>query len=741
MSQPQHGPASNRLANNAISPLLGTTTTIYPGAAVPLAVASRSFNTPVGSLSSPVRKQSWAAVKEGTFLAPWKDRLLIFRSERVDFCRTEGGKSTYTLFLRDIVGVGRVETGRPILQIKRRARGDSTSPGEREGALKILQVKTRTENELYTWMDLIYSACPNLSGVSRPTNFSHTVHVGFDPATKEFLGLPREWARLLSASAITKEDYARNPQAVIEAVDFYADLAAKRSEDSEEYLLLSTTSGIGYRQKGNQHELELDVEAGKDDRRPIANSPNATYATYATYGTCATYTGPGSLAQLRASPSALLSPSRLDEPAEQGQYGRDGGKMPASAVENPSFAQPMLSVGNTPRNAPRKHQELTPRRIAPMAPTAPKNPLGAKTRCLHHGALPPSSKPMHCTQQPGARDFDATVTPLSVSCKRRQAVRYMTTSDAEIMAKLQSAVSTHDPDTSYARQRKIGQGASGQVYIAKIKALATGVARDVLRKRGPDALVAIKEMDLARQKNKQLLVDEIWIMRESRHDNIISFLEAFLLNDGQQLWVVMDYMEAALNDIISNHSEIGERHIATICREVCKGLQYLHSRRIIHRDIKSDNVLIDRDGNVKISSKADFGYCAKLTERQTKRVTVVGTTYWMAPEVVRQQSYNFKIDVWSLGIMAIEMAEMDPPYMDEEPIKAFYLIATSGTPPLRNAQKHSMLLKAFLARCLHADAQERASTEELLEHGFIQSGGVVGELVELLAFKTDGDGV
>lgn len=107
----------------------------------------------------------------------------------------------------------------------------------------------------------------------------------------------------------------------------------------------------------------------------------------------------------------------------------------------------------------------------------------------------------------------------------------------------------------------------------------------------------------------------------------------------------------------------------------------------------------------------------------------------MAPEVVRQKNYSYKIDVWSLGIMAIEMAEMEPPYMDEEPLRALYLIATSGTPPLRDPAKHSPLLKSFLAKCLRVDAQQRASTEELLEHEFLNSGGAVSELVELLAFK------
>ncbi|KAG5987729.1 hypothetical protein E4U54_004893 [Claviceps lovelessii] len=718
MSRLQHAPSSNRLANNAILPVPWTATTTYSGTTVPLALARRNLKTPVDPPSSLVRKQTWATVKEGTFLAPWKERLLVLRGERLDFCRAEGGKSAYTLFLRDVASVGRVETSRPILKIKRRANGDSTGPGEREGDLKILQVKTRTEDELYTWIDLIHMACPDLSGVSHPTNFSHAVHVGFNAATKEFLGLPREWVRLLNASAITKEDYARNPQAVIEAVDFYADLA-KRSENPEGYLALSSASGGSFRQDAE------DEGADEDDLGTIAKASNAAYATFATYD------GLGPSAQSRSSPSAHTSPHRRHEHVEHGQHGRGWERMPKSSVKNPSCRQPMPSVEDTPR----KHRGLTPLRMAPMAPRVPKNPPGAGTGYLHHDILPPSSEPLHWARKPGPRDSEHTVTALSVPSRRRQAVRYVTTPEAELMAKLRSVVSTHNPDMSYAKQKQVGQGASGQVYIAKIKTLATGVARDVVRERGPDAMVAIKEMDLDRQPNKQLLVDEIMIMRESRHDNIISFLEAFLLNDSQQLWVVMDYMEAALNQIIDNNSTIPERHIATICREVCKGLQYLHSRRIIHRDIKSDNVLMDRTGNIKIT---DFGYCAKLTEQRSKRATVVGTTYWMAPEMVRQQSYSFKIDVWSLGIMAIEMAEMDPPYMDEEPLRALYLIATSGTPPLRHAEKHGMLLKAFLARCLRVEPHLRPSTGELLEHEFVRSGGMVGELVELLAFKMDG---
>jgi len=162
--------------------------------------------------------------------------------------------------------------------------------------------------------------------------------------------------------------------------------------------------------------------------------------------------------------------------------------------------------------------------------------------------------------------------------------------------------------------------------------------------------------------------------------------------------------------------------------QTCKGLGYLHSQDIIHRDIKSDIIVLDARGRVKISmypllsslldinpSTAGFGICAKLTEQNPKLTTRMGTPYWMAPEVVKGKEYGAKVDVWSLGIMVIEMIEKEPPYIDEEPLKALYLIATNGTPSLKKPELHSRELKAFLAYCLCLDVASRATVDQLLQ--------------------------
>ncbi|KAI8620286.1 kinase-like domain-containing protein [Chytriomyces sp. MP71] len=268
-----------------------------------------------------------------------------------------------------------------------------------------------------------------------------------------------------------------------------------------------------------------------------------------------------------------------------------------------------------------------------------------------------------------------------------------------VMDKLRSIVSPGDPNLIYRKVKKVGEGASGKVYLA----------RNVQDASAPT--VAIKEMLLAKQPRKDLLVNEIMIMKECIHPNIVKYMDSFLV--GPDLWLILEYMDGGkLTDVIDTHGRLKEPQIASICNEIIKGIIHLHKRNIIHRDIKSDNVLIGRDGAIKLT---DFGYSARISVARKQRSTLVGTPYWMAPEVVKMKPYGPKVDIWSTGILAIECVEGEPPYLDEDHLKALYLISTNGTPTLKDPDSLSRDFKSFLGKCLEVDVSIRASGEDLLD--------------------------
>uniref|UniRef100_A0AAY4D8D8 non-specific serine/threonine protein kinase n=1 Tax=Denticeps clupeoides TaxID=299321 RepID=A0AAY4D8D8_9TELE len=420
--------------------------------------------------------------------------------------------------------------------------------------------------------------------ISLPSDFEHTIHVGFDAVTGEFTGMPEQWARLLQTSNITKLEQKKNPQAVLDVLKFYD---SKETGNSQKYMSFT----------GDLHDDE-------DEATPppmIAPRPEHTKSIYT-----------------------------------------------RSVIE--------------PLPPPTKD-----------AATSPISP-------------------------PAAESGSPTPTPSSTVPRSADKTRKKKMSDEEILEKLRSIVSVGDPKKKYTRFEKIGQG-----------------------------YVAIKQMNLQQQPKKELIINEILVMRENKNPNIVNYLDSYLV--GDELWVVMEYLAGgSLTDVVTETC-MDEAQIAAVCRECLQALEFLHSNQVIHRDIKSDNILLGMDGSVKLT---DFGFCAQITPEQSKRSTMVGTPYWMAPEVVTRKAYGPKVDIWSLGIMAIEMIEGEPPYLNENPLRALYLIATNGTPELQNPEKLSSVFRDFLNRCLEMDVEKRGSAKELLQHQFLKVAKPLSSLTPLI---------
>lgn len=503
-------------------------------------------------------------------------------------------------------------------------------------------------------MDDIYNNSP--LGSSGPTNFVHQVHVGFDPVSGAFTGLPEQWTRLLTSSAITKEDYARNPQAVLDVLEFY-------TENQKRGDWTATPNATMPNYIGN---LKGSSQTGSSNYNSTASVPSTTAARFGAgtgyAGSQATSTGmarassnqstssSGQSLMPQMPPAAVKSPGvgigggggamtpnsqarraqddyfnngvrssatgngqsvRTPQPASQGiqQPSRVAPQAPYSAGGGGASSAPSKSLPSAPSqqslnglkplitsSGQRSGDSRSPAggdspasesgrnagaAAAPVASrAAPPPPSSSSSNGTSHTATAghsqtakvaqsatsaaANSKPLPSPDAAAAQSSQAQAHQAQAAAQLTGKVapkagaqpgerRISTMTEAQITAKLRSVVSPQDPSKLYAKIKKVGQGASGSVYVAKT--LETGVK------------VAIKQMDLSAQPRKELIVNEILVMKDSKHPNIVNFLDSFLVKSSE-LWVVMEYMEGgALTDVIDNNT-LEEDQISSICFEV-----------------------------------------------------------------------------------------------------------------------------------------------------------------------------
>lgn len=269
---------------------------------------------------------------------------------------------------------------------------------------------------------------------------------------------------------------------------------------------------------------------------------------------------------------------------------------------------------------------------------------------------------------------------------------------------------TSDPTKIFKGLKKIGEGGNGSVYFAQRIENSEHVAIKVIQ-RDQSANIEAVENEIALQKLC------------SGHPNTVGYFDTYLTQT--ELWVAMEYVPGGSLTTLLLHAKLTEKQIAYICREALQALAFLHNENRVHRDIKSDNFLLGLKGEVKL---CDFGFAAQLTSEHSNRKSVVGTPYWMAPEIIKGHDYGVTVDIWSLGIMALEMADGEPPWINEPPLKALFLIVTRPPPTLDPHAQWSKDFRDFTALCLNADDKKRPSAQDMLKHPFIQSASEAADL-------------
>ncbi|CAF1125720.1 unnamed protein product [Rotaria sordida] len=631
---------------------------------------------------------------------------------------------------------------------------------------------------------------PQISEISTPISVTKNIHVSYDPQTNTFHGLPNEWEeQVKNLFAHSKpEDKARVMTCALKVIQ----QTIRESRNPTKHMRIQDKfhpDGISYESGDELSETESDLRSSQERLNSNGSFSSPSTDPYANHPSSKKYppgfpsshmnTNPSTnffeelkRATTRRKQSIEISSRKSDDEDHSPESNTSSNSHPTTPISNQlrevgvnnlvyqinrdtlvnesidniqynenlttsslikptpmqSIVPPPIPVrnhvndditvinNNNNNNEKSRKQtdqppELPPKTTRVIAAaskiTSPIHPIISTTKTNpivnkeNHQIVTPQTEPISPTHQ------EKLVARHKLKNNRRKM------SEEEAIKELEPIAAKDDPMTRFIIKKKLGSGAAGDVDLA----LDTKT----------NTKIAIKRMLWSKQPRKELIVSEIRVMKNCRFRSIVNFLDCYLR--PSELWIVMEYMNGGQLTHIVEQTVLDEGQMAAVTKECLEALQFLHSKNIIHRDVKSDNVLVGFDGSVKLT---DFGFCAQLANTESLRTTMVGTPYWMSPEVIKKLKYDRKVDIWSLGILMIEMIDGSPPYINEQPFRAMCKIAMQEEPPTITSESQARIsfdTMNFLKRCLTIDPQQRADTYELLQHSFIKRAKPLSSLV------------
>lgn len=434
----------------------------------------------------------------------------------------------------------------------------------------------------------------HISEIGMPTNVVHGIHVGKNVTTGELEGLPKAWLRIMNAQ-ITQDEQHQNPDAAYQAVRFY-NYSIKKKDGNTDAPFKPFITEAAINEESEEIAKYVNLKSTHKSQDSLGESSEDSYSS-------------SSEPQL---PPPPLPPKPTILPK------------PKIIQRNNKFNQAMQDlrvISELTKQVGQKQQSTI---ICPSQNNSNYDLERPQTTIIKvHETNSNNNYEQPIVLEDEMKDIEnilansgATITPTEsmaivndddqLILRNKDGIR-QPKSDEEVYDELRKICNLDDPTLRYETKLEVGKGASGVVFIALD--LKT------------DIKVAIKTIDLKSQSSKELILNEIRVLKDFNHKNLVNFLDAYLLEDENQLWVILEYMDGGpLTDVVTE-TIMKEGQIAAVCHEVLNAICFLHTKGIIHRDIKSDNVLLGMDGSVKVT---DFGFCANI-EGDEKRQTMVGT--------------------------------------------------------------------------------------------------------------------